>query len=149
MPPGRIRWSAVKLQCSCRIERRLSTHLLQRWERFSVTWRVRIKHAGEEKDYRSRDVGATGGELGELNARKNLRGRVFLRDRCESEEVLDRVLEAGEVTHRVYATGGILVEETWRDACCSVLENRELVGVDCEVVDLREGPEVASFMVFA
>ena len=28
-----------------------------------------------------------------------------------------------------------------------MLENGELVGVDCEVVDLREGPEVAPFMV--
>jgi hypothetical protein len=72
-----------------------------------------------------------------------------LRDRCESEEVLDRVLEAGKFAHRVYPTSGILIEEARGDACCcSLLKYWELIGIDCEVVDTHDGLEVASLTMF-
>jgi hypothetical protein len=66
-----------------------------------------------------------------------------LGDRCESEEVLDRVLEAGKIAHRIDSTGSILIEEARGDACCSLLQYWELIGIDCEVIDTTDGVEVA------
>ena len=119
-------------------------HLLQGRQGSAVVGRARIDHAAEQIDDGRGHAGARRAELGDAEARDGGVGRTRRRHRSEREEVLDGVLEAGEVADGVDAAGGVGIEEARGHGRAALGEDGQLVGIDGEVVDALDGPKVAA-----
>lgn len=118
-------------------------HLLQRRQGFAVVLAARVHDAAVQVDDRGGDVLALRAELGDLVARDGRLDGVARWQRGEGKEVLDRVVKSREIADGVDAPHDVLVKETIGDGIAAGLEDGHLVGVDGQVVDGRDGLEVA------
>lgn len=116
--------------------------LLQSGNEFPVIRRSRVEdRARNIHDGRS-NVGALGLkadnlDLGEAHICWGLRhGR-------QGEEVLGRVIEAGEITQRRDASSSLLVEEPRRNRCRAVGDELQVGGVEVPLVDIGDRVEIA------
>ena len=124
----------------------ISTYLLQRGDVLTVICCIRIDHTGGKVNHTGGDLGASRCEFNDLGACEGQVGwRLWYRG--ESEEVLNRVLEAGEVTYRADPAGRVLIEKSWGHRSGTVLDDCQVQRVDGTVVDGGDGVQIALLVV--
>lgn len=124
------------------IEEVKRTYLLQCRDQLPVVRRPRIDHRHGDVNHRGRNIRALRLELDNLYLREATIGRRE-RDRREGEEVLGRLLEAGEVPEGGDTPCSIFIEETGWDGSRTIGDELQVGRVFVPLVDFGDGVEVA------